>query len=94
MRFGYWMPIFGGWLRNVTDEDMPVSWSYIRDLAAESGFASAGFIEIGGPLRVGRQVDGGGKNGLGTVGAYDHGCPSWRSPIDKRRFRVVRLTPR
>jgi dimethylsulfone monooxygenase len=36
MRFGYWMPIFGGWLRNVPDEGMPVSWPYIRDLAAES----------------------------------------------------------
>ena len=36
MRFGYWMPIFGGWLRNVRDEGMPVSWPYIRDLAAES----------------------------------------------------------
>ena len=36
MRFGYWMPIFGGWLRNVQDEDMPVSWPYVRDLAAES----------------------------------------------------------
>jgi dimethylsulfone monooxygenase len=36
MRFGYWMPIFGGWLRNVSDEGMPVSWSYIRDLARES----------------------------------------------------------
>ncbi len=36
MRFGYWMPIFGGWLRNVEDEGMPVSWPYIRDLAAES----------------------------------------------------------
>ena len=36
MRFGYWMPIFGGWLRNVTDEGMPVSWPYIRDLAAQS----------------------------------------------------------
>ncbi len=36
MRFGYWMPIFGGWLRNVKDEGMPVSWPYIRDLAAQS----------------------------------------------------------
>ncbi len=36
MRFGYWMPIFGGWLRNVRDEGMPVSWPYIRDLAARS----------------------------------------------------------
>ena len=36
MRFGYWMPIFGGCLRNVADEGMPVSWPYVRDLAAES----------------------------------------------------------
>ncbi|HTZ91564.1 MAG TPA: LLM class flavin-dependent oxidoreductase [Streptosporangiaceae bacterium] len=36
MRFGYWMPIFGGWLRNVADEGMPLSWPYIRELAAES----------------------------------------------------------
>jgi dimethylsulfone monooxygenase len=36
MRFGYWMPIFGGWLRNVSDERMTIAWPYIRDLAAES----------------------------------------------------------
>lgn len=36
MRFGYWMPIFGGWLRNVRDEGMPVAWPYLRDLAVES----------------------------------------------------------
>lgn len=36
MRFGYWMPIFGGWLRNVTDEDMSIGWPYVRDLAVES----------------------------------------------------------
>ncbi len=36
MRFGYWMPIFGGWLRNVTDEGMSIGWPYIRDLAVES----------------------------------------------------------
>ncbi len=36
MRFGYWMPVFGGWLRNVADEGMGVSWPYIRSLAVES----------------------------------------------------------
>jgi dimethylsulfone monooxygenase len=36
MRFGYWMPIFGGWLRNVEDEGMSIAWPYIRDLAVES----------------------------------------------------------
>ena len=36
MRFGFWMPIFGGWLRNVSDEQMSIAWPYMRDLAAES----------------------------------------------------------
>jgi FMNH2-dependent dimethyl sulfone monooxygenase len=36
MRFGYWMPIFGGWLRNVADEEMPIEWPYIRDLVTSS----------------------------------------------------------
>ncbi|WP_029622879.1 LLM class flavin-dependent oxidoreductase [Sphingomonas elodea] len=33
MRYGYWMPVFGGWLRNVADEQMEASWDYARDLA-------------------------------------------------------------
>ena len=36
MRFGYWMPIFGGWLRNVPDEGMSIAWPYLRQLAADS----------------------------------------------------------
>ena len=36
MRFGYWMPVFGGWLRNVRDEGMSTDWSYVRALAVES----------------------------------------------------------
>jgi FMNH2-dependent dimethyl sulfone monooxygenase len=36
MRFGYWMPVFGGWLRNVPDEGMPVAWEYVRALVQES----------------------------------------------------------
>ncbi|HEU5161313.1 MAG TPA: LLM class flavin-dependent oxidoreductase [Streptosporangiaceae bacterium] len=36
MRFGYWMPIFGGWLRNVPDEGMSITWPYIRDLAVDA----------------------------------------------------------
>ena len=36
MRFGYWMPIFGGWLRNVPDEAMGTDWPYVRDLAVAS----------------------------------------------------------
>lgn len=36
MRFGYWMPIFGGWLRNVPDEGMSATWPYVRDLTVDS----------------------------------------------------------
>lgn len=36
MRFGYWMPIFGGWLRNVADEEMSIDWAYVQNLAVES----------------------------------------------------------
>lgn len=36
MRYGYWMPVFGGWLRNVADERMEASWEYARDLAVRA----------------------------------------------------------
>lgn len=36
MRFGYWMPVFGGWLRNVEDEGMEASWNYVSRLARRS----------------------------------------------------------
>lgn len=36
MRFGYWLPVFGGWLRNVADEGMAAEWSYVRRLARAS----------------------------------------------------------
>lgn len=36
MRYGYWLPIFGGWLRNVEDEGMEASWSYVKRLAQRS----------------------------------------------------------
>jgi len=36
MRFGYWLPVFGGWLRNVDDEGMEPTWNYVRTLAQQS----------------------------------------------------------
>lgn len=36
MRYGYWLPVFGGWLRNVADEGMEASWSYVSRLARRS----------------------------------------------------------
>src|SRR5947209_19218204 len=36
MRFGYWMPVFGGWLRNIPDEGMQASWDYVKRLTQRS----------------------------------------------------------
>ena len=36
MRYGYWLPIFGGWLRNVEDEQMQATWDYVSRLARRS----------------------------------------------------------
>ncbi len=36
MRYGYWMPVFGGWLRNVEDEGMAATWEYTSRLARRS----------------------------------------------------------
>src|SRR5437868_11331360 len=36
MRYGYWLPVFGGWLRNVQDENMAATWQYVSRLAQRS----------------------------------------------------------
>ena len=36
MRYGYWLPVFGGWLRNVADENMHATWPYVSRLARRS----------------------------------------------------------
>ncbi|WP_143092929.1 LLM class flavin-dependent oxidoreductase, partial [Arsenicibacter rosenii] len=36
MKYGYWLPVFGGWLRNVDDENMQPDWSYVKHLAQKS----------------------------------------------------------
>jgi dimethylsulfone monooxygenase len=36
MRYGYWAPVFGGWLRNVPDEKMEASWQYMSSLVRRS----------------------------------------------------------
>jgi FMNH2-dependent dimethyl sulfone monooxygenase len=58
MRYGYWLPVFGGWLRNIPDEKMPATWSYVKGLAQRSekiGFdctlvAELNLNDIKGPL--------------------------------------------
>ena len=36
MRYGFWLPVFGGWLRNIDDEGMPATWEYVRDLCTQA----------------------------------------------------------
>jgi FMNH2-dependent dimethyl sulfone monooxygenase len=36
MKYGYWLPVFGGWLRNVADENMQADWNYVKRLAQRS----------------------------------------------------------
>jgi FMNH2-dependent dimethyl sulfone monooxygenase len=41
MRYGFWLPVFGGWLRNLDDERMETSWAYTKALtqrAEQLGF--------------------------------------------------------
>ncbi|HEY2178421.1 MAG TPA: LLM class flavin-dependent oxidoreductase [Caulobacteraceae bacterium] len=41
MRYGFWAPVFGGWLRNIRDEHMEASWDYMSRLcrrAEEMGY--------------------------------------------------------
>lgn len=33
MKYGFWLPIFGGWLRNVEDEGMPPTFGYAKQVA-------------------------------------------------------------
>jgi len=49
MRYGYWLPVFGGWLRNVENENMEASWDYVKRLAVRSeeiGFDLALIAEL------------------------------------------------
>ncbi len=48
-RVGFWLPIFGGWLRNVDDEGMPATFDYCRRVARraeELGFSTTLVAEL------------------------------------------------
>jgi FMNH2-dependent dimethyl sulfone monooxygenase len=36
MDFGYWTPVYGGFLRNVGDEGMPAVWDYIKRISQQA----------------------------------------------------------
>lgn len=49
MKFGYWLPVFGGWLRNVENEQMHADWNYVKKLAIRSeelGYAISLIAEL------------------------------------------------
>ncbi len=48
-RVGFWLPIFGGWLRNVENEDMPPTFDYasrVAQRAEELGFSTSLIAEL------------------------------------------------
>ncbi|KOO47486.1 LLM class flavin-dependent oxidoreductase [Priestia koreensis] len=49
MRYGFWLPIFGGWLRNVEDEHMPATFDYAKEViqkGEEWGFDTTLIAEL------------------------------------------------
>jgi FMNH2-dependent dimethyl sulfone monooxygenase len=46
MRYGYWLPVFGGWLRNVEHENMEATWDYAKRLAQRSEHLGFGLTLI------------------------------------------------
>jgi FMNH2-dependent dimethyl sulfone monooxygenase len=36
MHFGYWTPVYGGFLRNIGDEGMPATWDYIKRVSTQA----------------------------------------------------------
>lgn len=49
MRYGFWLPVFGGWLRNVEDERMEPTWEYVRHLtqrAEDLGYSLSLIAEL------------------------------------------------
>ena len=82
MRYGFWAPVFGGWLRNVPDEGMAATWDYMRRLcqrAEQIGYdltliAELNLNDIKGDRRAGarrlvhRRGAGGGHRAAGADG--------------------------
>ncbi|KMQ06817.1 LLM class flavin-dependent oxidoreductase [Bacillus thuringiensis] len=49
MEYGFWLPIFGGWLRNVDDESMPPTFEYAKQTAQAAeqlGFSTTLIAEL------------------------------------------------
>src|SRR3954471_9557138 len=49
MRYGFWTPVFGGWLRNVADEHMEPTWDYTRRLCQRAEQIGYDLTLVAGP---------------------------------------------
>ena len=36
MKFGYWTPVYGGFLRNIEHEEMSATWNYVRQISEQA----------------------------------------------------------
>jgi len=72
LRYGYWMPVFGGWLRNVEDEQMQADWAYVSRLARRSE-------EVGFDLSLIAELNLNDIKGIGAPASM-HGPRQPRSP--------------
>ncbi len=49
IKYGFWAPVFGGWLRNVKDEQMPATFDYVKKVAQtaeQNGFSTTLIPEL------------------------------------------------
>lgn len=49
MKYGFWLPMFGGWLRNVEDEKMPATFDYAKEVvqsAEKWGYSTTLIAEL------------------------------------------------
>ena len=76
MRYGYWLPVFGGWLRNVDHEQMEASWEYVSKLARRSE-------EIGYDLTLVAELN---LNDIKGAGAPTLDAWSTAAPLMSLRF--------
>ena len=59
MRFGYWTPIFGGWLRNIPNDEQhtPATFEHLRDIAPPESVQST-WSEVATTMAAGRAAQG------------------------------------
>jgi FMNH2-dependent dimethyl sulfone monooxygenase len=86
LRYGYWMPVFGGWLRNVEDEQMEVSWNYVSRLARRSE-------EIGFDLSLVAELNLNDIKGIGSPSLDAWSTAAALAAVTKRLELMVAVRP-